>query len=218
MPLNENIRAARDRLGLSRAELAARVGVALSTISLYEQGRREPSLGILVKLAAALSCTTDELLDFQPDEFERYKNLLESYGYEVSFSPVPTTNAGLTVTYSLMRASAPRKVNISRDDFIAVVRDAIKEHENASTSGLDWYLFAAFSDYELQALSSAARKVAALPVGALAVPTPADNEELQRLFSAIAPPAYTFPAAARKYLANKRETNAQKNTPPNDEV
>ena len=48
--------------GWSQAELAHRIGVSASAIGMYEQGRREPSLGLLVRLAQELGVTTDYLL------------------------------------------------------------------------------------------------------------------------------------------------------------
>ena len=48
--------------GWSQAELARRIGVSTSAVGMYEQGRREPSLGLLVRLAQELSATTDYLL------------------------------------------------------------------------------------------------------------------------------------------------------------
>ena len=48
--------------GWSQAELAKRIGVSTSAVGMYEQGRREPSLSILVRLALELSVTTDYLL------------------------------------------------------------------------------------------------------------------------------------------------------------
>ena len=46
----------------SQAELAKRIGVSTSAVGMYEQGRREPSLMILVHLARELDVTTDYLL------------------------------------------------------------------------------------------------------------------------------------------------------------
>ena len=48
--------------GWSQAELAKRIGVSASAVGMYEQGRREPSLALLVCLAQALDVTTDYLL------------------------------------------------------------------------------------------------------------------------------------------------------------
>ena len=48
--------------GWSQAELARRIGVSPSAVGMYEQGRREPSLALVVCLAQALDVTTDYLL------------------------------------------------------------------------------------------------------------------------------------------------------------
>ena len=48
--------------GWSQAELARRVGVSTSAVGMYEQGRREPSLNLLVRLAQEFGVTTDYLL------------------------------------------------------------------------------------------------------------------------------------------------------------
>lgn len=47
------IREARERAGLSQAELAARAGVSQPVISAYESGRRQPSMAMLAKLVEA---------------------------------------------------------------------------------------------------------------------------------------------------------------------
>lgn len=48
--------------GWSQAELSRRIGVSSSAIGMYEQGRREPSLGLLMRLAQEFGVTTDYLL------------------------------------------------------------------------------------------------------------------------------------------------------------
>ena len=54
--------------GWSQAELARRIGVSTSAVGMYEQGRREPSLGLLVRLAQELGVTTDYLLTGEPPD------------------------------------------------------------------------------------------------------------------------------------------------------
>lgn len=63
--LGARIAALRLNAGLSQADLAAMINVSPSTIGMYEQGRREPSPGILVCLAKALGVTADYLLDME---------------------------------------------------------------------------------------------------------------------------------------------------------
>ena len=48
--------------GWSQAELARRIGVSASAVGMYEHGRREPSLDLVVRLASEFGVTTDYLL------------------------------------------------------------------------------------------------------------------------------------------------------------
>lgn len=52
--------------GWTQAELAKRIGVSASTVGMYEQGRREPSLDLVVRLAREFRVTTDFLLMGDP--------------------------------------------------------------------------------------------------------------------------------------------------------
>lgn len=53
---DEVLRSTRHRAGLSQAALAARCGVSQSVISVYEAGRRQPSLPTLATLVGAAGC------------------------------------------------------------------------------------------------------------------------------------------------------------------
>ena len=65
----ENLKAARLAAGLTQKEVAERVGVAKSTYSLYESGKRAPVVKGIKQLAKALGVTADELLGLpEPDE------------------------------------------------------------------------------------------------------------------------------------------------------
>ena len=64
MSLSENIRNARLKAGLNQEELATMIGVKKATISLYENGAREPDALKIVAIAKALNVSGDYLLDF----------------------------------------------------------------------------------------------------------------------------------------------------------
>ena len=53
------LREARQLAGLSQTELAARAGVTQSVVSVYESGRRQPSVPVLAKLIAATGHVLD---------------------------------------------------------------------------------------------------------------------------------------------------------------
>ncbi|HEX6455425.1 MAG TPA: helix-turn-helix transcriptional regulator [Solirubrobacterales bacterium] len=56
-----NLRRARENAGVSQEELAERIEVHRTEISLLERGGREPRLGTMVKLATALGTTPEAL-------------------------------------------------------------------------------------------------------------------------------------------------------------
>lgn len=66
-----NVRACRQRARMSQESLAFRASLHRSEISGFERHQREPRLGTVVKLAAALSVSVDDLLsgiEWKPDE------------------------------------------------------------------------------------------------------------------------------------------------------
>lgn len=60
--LGSRIAALRTEKGWSQAELARRLNISASTVGMYEQGRREPPLSILVNMAGILGVSIDYLL------------------------------------------------------------------------------------------------------------------------------------------------------------
>lgn len=57
-----NLRKLRKAQGLSMRALGNKIGLAESTISLYETGKRQPDNATLIKLAETLNCSVDYLL------------------------------------------------------------------------------------------------------------------------------------------------------------
>ncbi len=66
--MQNNIKLARKREGLTQAELATLAGVTANYISIIESGRKEPSLRTLSKIAKALKVSTASLLDTNLDK------------------------------------------------------------------------------------------------------------------------------------------------------
>lgn len=64
--LGERICLLRRRQGWSQTELAKRLCISPSTVGMYEQGRREPSLEGAVRLSRAFGVSVDYLLTGSP--------------------------------------------------------------------------------------------------------------------------------------------------------
>lgn len=58
----KNLRNARKNNSLTMKELGQKIGVSESTISLYENGKRQPDNETIIKLSNILNCSTDYLL------------------------------------------------------------------------------------------------------------------------------------------------------------
>ena len=59
----ERIKEKRLELGLSQEQFANKIGVTQGAISMIENGERTPSLEMITKIATALNCTIDELIE-----------------------------------------------------------------------------------------------------------------------------------------------------------
>lgn len=60
--LSTQIKELRRRKGWSQAELARRLHISPSAVGMYEQGRREPSIEILIALSREFNVTIDYLV------------------------------------------------------------------------------------------------------------------------------------------------------------
>lgn len=82
----ENLKSARLEKNITQAELATLIGIANSTYSLYESGKREPTIQTLKKLSFYLNISVDELLgvDFMGQRAELLKQLMDSKNMKVS--------------------------------------------------------------------------------------------------------------------------------------
>lgn len=63
LSFSENLRRARDRAGLTQAQVADRMGISYSTYACYETDKRKPNPEKIKKLAEILNTSADALLD-----------------------------------------------------------------------------------------------------------------------------------------------------------
>lgn len=63
--LNENIRVLRKKLSLTQDQFAIRLGIKRSLVGAYEEGRAEPKLELLQKMAEVFSISVDDLIGKQ---------------------------------------------------------------------------------------------------------------------------------------------------------
>lgn len=62
----KNLKTIRKQCGITQAELARLATVSKSLIVKIESGLRKPSIDVAVRLAAALNCTVDDLIEKEP--------------------------------------------------------------------------------------------------------------------------------------------------------
>lgn len=60
--LGNRIKKERENLGLSREELAQKLGVSYSAIAMYEQGNREPNHELILKMCEIFDCSVDYIM------------------------------------------------------------------------------------------------------------------------------------------------------------
>ena len=68
--LSTKLKELRKGNNLTRKQVAQRIGVSESTIGMYENGSRQPTLENLRKIAHLYKTTTDYLLDCEPTDSE----------------------------------------------------------------------------------------------------------------------------------------------------
>lgn len=78
MRFSEILQDLREDRDVSRKELAAFLNISVSTLGMYEQGRREPNIDMLIKMADYFNVSLDVLVgrDFANMDLEEYQEAL----------------------------------------------------------------------------------------------------------------------------------------------
>ena len=61
MNFGDNVRAAREKQGITQSEISQAVGVAQATFAQYETGAKAPNVYVAVKIAKLLGTTVEQL-------------------------------------------------------------------------------------------------------------------------------------------------------------
>lgn len=99
MDIATNIKVLRERSGLSQGEFAKLLGVSDKAVSTWENGRREPRIGVIRKLSSAFNLSISDITDSD----------LEAY-YKNKDSPAPA------------EAEAREKNQVTREDLLEVLQ------------------------------------------------------------------------------------------------
>ena len=68
MPLQNQLKEYRSRLGINQTELGKRAGVSRQTISLIERGDYSPSVTLALKLARICGIQVEDIFQYEEDE------------------------------------------------------------------------------------------------------------------------------------------------------
>ncbi len=88
MTFAECLQELREDRNISRKELAAFLNISVSTLGMYEQGRREPNIDMLIKLADYFNVSLDFLVGRSANNEER-KNMLEALRLKNKIDKLP---------------------------------------------------------------------------------------------------------------------------------
>lgn len=113
--MQNNIRTLREGRGLTQKSLGQIIGVAESTISLYENGKRQPPQDVLIKLANYFSVSVDYLLGMDEIEMAKKKQ------------PAAVSDSEMNAKLTSMMKDLPEHDFQRVLDFVAGLKAARKE-------------------------------------------------------------------------------------------
>ena len=150
MNFAENLTHIRKKLGMTRKEVAEKMGITPQAYSCYEYGRREPRLDNIVKLAEVFGVSTDALLMYTSSSYPRIKNHLQKI-MPIAIKELGDSRINVTVFTSSNYNFAP-SVNMSHDELMSIYERARKSSHDLE-SGIreiiiDEYAMAIFENHK----------------------------------------------------------------------
>ena len=136
-----HIRKARLHRGMSQAELGEAVGLSASTIGMIEQGRRSPSLKTLTKLANALGCSREYLMELKDKDIITLPNGGRHFLIDVADSKEPPARISNESVFKLLMMGDPELAKIVNATKVVGEHDVISHGKLISISPAKLELF-----------------------------------------------------------------------------
>jgi transcriptional regulator with XRE-family HTH domain len=100
--LGSSIRKLREQRGLTQAHFGEIIGVAESTVSLYESGKREPDIAMLTRIADYLGQSIDHLLGRDTSAKATDTFTIASSSMQKTFESLSPSNQKLVIEFIKM--------------------------------------------------------------------------------------------------------------------
>ena len=146
MNFKDNLKKYRESAGITSAkDFATALGIPYQTYLNYENKGTEPKYDTLCKIAATLGVTTDELLGYSFNEYDKYKRMVQRAGFFVVdnsnhyFEGSPRDEQ-VFVFYQITaddESDMEKVIFKSRADFIRILKDAYSIYSKNTEKILD---------------------------------------------------------------------------------
>lgn len=142
-----NLKAYRERTGLTAKDFAAQLGISYTTYMGYENAGKEPRIENLAKIAAALHVSIDELVGYEPDRLQYWVDCLKKKGFNVVDNGTTITITHQTrwifpveYTYSAF-CDMMEEVDKNINDSMNMLRESFFNTKMCERLQHDWYAF-----------------------------------------------------------------------------
>lgn len=144
MGFKENLRKYREALGINAKDFASQIGVAYTTYANYENVGSEPKYETLIKIAAALNVSLDDLLDYRPNKLQYWIRFLAREDLDIETDK----NNVLFSVYTGNEESS--YIAINKDEFVKTMNDYHRFACEESKREIEDITMAHFTEYFME--------------------------------------------------------------------
>ncbi len=123
--LGDRIKKEREKLGLTREDLAKKIGVSYSAIAMYEQGNREPNKELTLKMCKIFDCSMDYLMGIT--NVKNFKNIVSD----------TLSDLGIEITHYIPEFANVRNFNLSENEMNFLLNELFILLKSNNSSNID---------------------------------------------------------------------------------